>query len=159
MGQQLRFTTSQELEAFLFQKARLRYRMGEPMLTMRDLTAERDQQRRCPTRSWQISVFAVDEGEQPIAGRSVDLFVYADTAPGVTDMLELFTEYHEAIGEVWDARHSRCCGFASWDAAYGGEYRSLEEAQARHAECKAITRYLRLLLGPRLFSVFRTMVL
>lgn len=157
MSQNLRATTEKELEAFLFQKAHLRYRIGAPILAMRDDAGERGEIRRVPTRFWVITVFAVDADEQAISGRSVDLFVYADTVPGVPALLALFWAYPEALRQVWDARHARCYGFSTWDAQYGDEYKYIEEAQTRHEECKAIVRHMRLLLGSRLFSVFRAM--
>lgn len=150
-------TPTEKLEAFLLRQAHMRYRIGEPILTMREVTAAGGQKRRVPTRLWPLTVFATEEAGQAIDGRSVDLFVYADTKPGVSALLELFFAFAEAIGEVWDARHSRCCGFTTWDATYGGDYKYLEEAQARHEECKAIVRLIRLLLGSRLFSTFRTL--
>lgn len=157
MGQQLISTTVKELETFLFQKAHLQFRVGEQILAMRDCTMERSQKRRIATRFWPITVFAVDEAEQVLDGRSVDLFVYADSMPGVPDMLELLLTYPEAIREVWDARHSRCYGFTTWDKEYGSKYEYVEQAQAQYEEYKAITLKMRMLLGSRLFSVLRAM--
>ena len=61
------------------------------------------------------------------------------------------------FGPVLWGCHSRCYGFATWDAAgYGSGFKYQEEAEERHAECKAIVQHMRRLLGARLFSVFRT---
>jgi hypothetical protein len=150
-------TPTEKLEALLFQQARVQYCVGEPILTMREVPAAGGQKRRVPTRLWQLTVFAADESGQSIEGRSVDLFVYADTMPGVPILLELFLAYAEAIRQVWDARYARCCGFSTWDATYGSDYQYIEEAQARYQECKTIARRLRLLLGKRLFAAFRAL--
>jgi hypothetical protein len=77
--------------------------------------------------------------------------------PGVSDLLELLLTYPEAIREVWDARHSRCYGFTTWDREYGSDYEYVEQAQAQYEEYKAIAQKMRLLLGSRLFSVLRAM--